>query len=909
MTGPGEWAWLRWARVPWQEWSLAAALVAATAAPVLLVVSADAWRAAAEESISERVLEGLDLERNGIDVTAEVAFGTDSIGTADEEVTSRLAAIGEVARPDLSLYTLTGLLSIGPPVRTVGPPGRLFARSGALEAIEIVDEADDTQGGVWITDDFATRNALTVGDGLAFEAGAIADEEWNDLVQGGGTNSVFRIVGIYEALWSAEDGERTGYWSEVPPEVVPRYIPAFGGPSSELVITDADTLLASGLTGVARWRAPLTAAPDGHDQLLDLRREVRSFDGALVGTGELGTAMLDVQTPEGRRPILATDLYRTTGVVEAATSRLDEPLTSARSVGVIVALAASLAAGALFVDRRRSDFRLLAAEGVRPFGMAVRVGAQLLAPAALGAALGVTAAMIGARAFGHAGALGLGDVPWGPAVVTALASLVIAAMSAGAVGGRALSPLEPRVVRAIGATLASVLLVAAALAWFQVRRDASDDGGGRSVDLVATTFPVLAVLVVVVLVLFVATRLLGLLGSITARRGPVEVFLAFRRLASGSGGVRLAAGTLGLGIGLLVFSLALRSTLDRTAEVKLATEIGAVTAANLIDDLPDDFEPPGPTTVIRTFDTVVSPGGGRLRVIAVDPDEYLAVVDWPDQFGADPDRVVDILTSRVTDRVPAVGVRGERAPAEGAFGLGESFPYRIVDRIGAFPGAGDRDATILVSADALDLLAFERDGHETAAAAADAGAEPLTDRFRRRLMSQADAGELVAALDAADVRYRDVVTIDERRDDPDRTATRWAFGFLGVLGVVAALGALVSLAMFLAARRRARALTGVMVRAMGLAPGRSALVAVIEVVTICVLAVVAAVAAATVSVGRLLPRFDPAPDVPPAVPVLMPWAPILAASILGMLVLGTAVWSAERRGAARPEGRVIRENS
>jgi len=910
MSAPGEWAWLRWVRVPWQEWTLAVALIAATAAPVLLVTSADAWRAAAEDSVTARAVDDADPVATGIDVSTEVVFDPTRIAAADEQVRSGLDRVDRLDEPDLTLYTLPGLVTIGNPVRTVGPAGRLLARPDALDAIDIVEQLPDTTGGVWITDWYADRHGLGLGDGISFEAGAIADEEWNDLVQGGGTDAVFPIVGIYRPLWSADDEQPPAYWSDVPQEVLPRYIPAFAGPNFELMLTTPETLLASGLTGVARWRAPLRSIPTTYDELRAVRNQVRSFEGALVGTGALGAAMLDVATPAARRPMLTTELYALTADTEQATERLRQPLASARTVGAAVGLSAALAVGVLFVERRRSEFRLLAGDGEGWLSMGLRVAGQLLLPTVAGAVVGVAVGLLGTRWFGPAGAVGLGDVRWSLVGAVAAASLVVAAVTAGVRGSRTLVTPDREVGRAVAATLVVTLLVAAVFAWYQVR--VGRDAGSASVDLVVAALPVLTVLLALVVVLAVGSRLLGAAARLVGEHLPPTAFLATRRLAAGGSGIRLAAGALGLGIGLLLFSATLRSTLDHTVDVKLSTEVGGRTAVDLTDPLPADFVAPARTTVIGTFDTVITPGGGRVRVIAVDEADYADAVTWSDAFGASLDDVLAALRTDVAgeaaDRVPAIAVRGEPVPTDGAFGLGTSFPYRVVDRIGGFPGAGQRAATILVDGEQLERLTYERAGFATADEAREAGFELPTSRFRRRMISQADPDELTAALDAAGVRYRDLVTTSARENEPGLVATRWAFGFLGVLGLVAAIGALVALAMFLAARRRANALAGVMTRAMGLSATKAALVTALEITVVVALALLAGVVAAVLSVGRLVPRFDPAPDLPPDVSVTAPWALLAAGAALGLLAIGVAIWATERAAGSRPEGEVLRDS-
>jgi hypothetical protein len=94
---------------------------------------------------------------------------------------------------------------------------------------------------------------------------------------------------------------------------------------------------------------------------------------------------------------------------------------------------------------------------------------------------------------------------------------------------------------------------------------------------------------------------------------------------------------------------------------------------------------------------------------------------------------------------------------------------------------------------------------------------------------------------------------------------------------------------------------------MGLSPARTALVTALETMTIAALAIVAGFVGATLSVDRLLPRFDPAPQLPPHVSVFTPWGVPLAIAALGLAALGGVIWAVERRAARRPAGQVLRE--
>lgn len=877
----------------------------AAAAPVFLVGSADVWRFASKDDVAARAVSEVSFERNGVDVLVESAFAPESATTADAEMVSALSAIAPLATPRRTTYTFPGLVTLGPPpLRTVGPAAELVAADGALAAVDVVDQLSDTSGGIWITTWYAERHDIALGDGVAFEAGAIVDEQWNDLVQGGGADAVLRVVGVYDPLWSDQpDQEIDPFWSTVPPEIVPRYIPAFDGPNRELFIVDESTLLRSGLTGAIRWGAPLTSIPDTFDDVGALAARFQRLETDLVGTGSLGDAMAAIATTADRRPILTTDFPDTARSARAAADRLEAPLDAARGLGGVVGLAAAVAVGAFFVERRRTEFRLLAGEGKGALGIGGRVVGQLILPFLVGGLVGVGGAVLGPRWYGPADRIEFGALRWTPLLLVGVASLVVAVVTAAVLGARTLRTADRDVQSSLRRASFAVLVVLAAGAWVQVGRTSAT---GNDLDLVVVALPVLAILLSVALGLTGVSWVMRRDASQTSRL-PTAVLLAVRRLARGSTGVRFAAGALGLGIGLLVFAAALTATLDRTVDVKLATEIGGVTSVALVDDLPPDFVAPAPTTVVRTSDTMLTPGDVPTRIIAIDPDTFANAVNWPTQFGADIDVVMAQLRDTGGESIPMVGVSGEPAPAAGAFGITRAFQYRVVDRIAAFPAAGNRSTSLLASAAVIDEFAATRNGYASIPDALADGFPLPVAAYRRVLITQAEPDAIVAALDDAEVRYREVVSQQARRQEPAVVATRAAFSYLGVIGIVALTSAMASLVLFLSARRRVHALTRVMTQSMGMPAGRSALVSAIELAVVLAIAVAGAFAAVPLVVRRLSARFDPAPARPPDVPVLVSWAPLVATSACGALLICVAVWWLERRASRRPAGEVLRD--
>ena len=871
----------RWLAVPWSEWALAGALVIAFATPVLLVGSADVWRAAAEDDLTERSVADVSLERNGIDVAVEAGFSSDAVASADAELTAAVSRIASLGTAQRTSYTLPGPLTIGPPpLRQVGPAGRLLGRAGALEAVDVVAQLDDTSNGAWISTWFADRLGLELGDTLAFEAGA-----------------PLRVVGLYEPLWSPdEELMLDDYWSSVPGELLPVYVEAFNEPNFELVLTDEATLLDSGLTGVVRWTAPLESIPTSYDELRRLRDDVRLLERGLVETGPLATSMKELATAEQRRPTLTTDIFTTTASVESAVRQLTAPLRSARALGAVVGLSAVFAVGAFLVERRRREFRLLASEGERWPMMSGRVACQLALPAIAGGAAGATAAVVGAKWFGPAISFDWAALPWGVIAVTIVASVSLAALTAGVLGARSLRARQRETERAVRRALIVVLVAATVIAWAQVGRTTA--AGQSSLDLVVVALPVLAIMMTVL----VLVALLGWTARFAGRhseRLPVEGYIAARRLAGESVAVRLVGGSLGLGIGLLVFAVAITTTLDRMVDVKLATTVGGVSSARLVDDLPAGLEPPAPTTVIRSSDTRLTPGAAAARIVAIDPATYADAVSWSDEFGAGVEEVLDALAGPIDDSIPVVAIEGENVPPEGAFGLTRAYPYRVVAVVRGFPTAGDRRASVMASADAItDFAARQNDDPE---------APSPVDSFRSTAVSQATAPALTEWLSASDVRYRDVVSQADVRESASIVAPRSAFAYLAVIGVTAAAAAAVAMALFLSARRRNSALAGVLTRSMGLPAWRAATISAIEIGAVLLAAVGAGLIAGPVVVGRLAPRFDPAPDQPPAVSVVVDWAPLVVGAVVGVVIVSVMVWLSEYAASRRPAGSVVRD--
>lgn len=900
---------VRWFTLPWKQWTVVAAIIASTAAPVALAASADVWLTAEQDELTRLVVADASLTANGIDVTLEADFQPETVALADRQLTDEARSIERLGSVTRTVYTLPGLLGIAPeepgePTRTVGPAGRLFARDRALDNVTIVDQLDDIERGVWISTDFAERHDLALGDGLGFEAGAIADEQWNDIVQGGGASSIFRIVGTYVPLWSdAVNPDHQAYWAEVPQELIPRFLDAGFGPSSELVLTSEAAVLDSDLTGIVRWTAPLTDWPDTFAGLTSLEASINRFETQLVGSGPLAESMLGLATASQASPRLTTDITDTIRTAGTAADQLVAPLETARSIGTIVGLLAMAAVGIFFVERNRIGFRLLVSEGDGAMLLGLRVAAILAVPVAVGAIIGLFATSPMVRLAGPDRPPGLDGIDLPTTLgVAVIALLLVSATAAGWATSRT-RPMAPSTGRALGAAVSAGVIGVAALMWFQIDRTGATDVA--TIDLAVVLLP----LTVTAAALIIVLAVVSMVGQFTATRSerlPTLGFLTVSRIAASSVSLRITSLVLGLGIGLVVFAAAFMGTLDRAVDVKLASEIGGTARVQILDPLPGGTDLDR-STIVREFDTALTATGQRVLVLAINRDTYAAAVDWPAEFGGTVADAIRSLDAAPDDRVAAIAIAGQPIPDRSEFGLTQSFPFEVVARVRALPGSAAGRATLLVVGDDLDALGLQRAGFENLDETANTSYRPPTDRFRRVVITQQQLQPLLADIDVLGVRTRDATSQDDRRNTPEIVAARSAFGYLGLLGAVGATGATAALMASLAARRRQRALSAVLLRSMGFGPGRSATTTVLEVGGLVAAMSLTAAAAAPVTVGRVVGRFEPSPERPPPATLHVEWLQLAFGFSVVLASIGLLLWCVEWRAARQLPAEVLRE--
>lgn len=889
---------LAWLAVPWRDAALLVALVAAAATPAFLVTASDLWRAAAADEIARSlVLDGPPSDAELV-VSSPAELRTESVVAADDAVVAELAdadTFGPARRTIVVPPSLRDVVRT-PADASVRVPIRLVAHDGALEALG-VDPAQAVDGpdgalAVWMSAWFAEEYDLAAGDHLRSVECAPGDDSCVPTLPPGG----LVVAGLVPNVWQppgevAEPAVIPG----LDPALVPQFVAPFGLPNHALAVVDATDLRATGFGATVTWRAERTAGIDDLDTLVAAARDVRRVEAGVAQDPGVSTPLAELAAGTGV-PRVASTMPERLAATRALIGELDQPFASARIAGVVLGLGAVAAGAGLTVERRRREFRLLAGEGDRWPEFARRAAAQLAAPTALGTIVGVTGAVVAARAELGVGSVARVDLL--PVLGVALLAVLVGALVTGVIGQRSLGD-RPAVITSETLAAGAVILIAATgLLWFQVGRGGPGDG----VDPAVVLLPVAGLATAVAAVLGVISIALRHAGAV-ADRLPAVGLLLWRRLTDRGLGARTVVAAGAVALGLMLSAGALVDTLDRTLERSLATELGGATRVELIGPLPPGTELPERTTVIALVPTRVSPGDRATTVVLVDPATVREAVLWPDDLAVGLDEALGILDGDAGDDLPAIALDGQTLPSSGAFGLRDVVRYDVVDRVASVPLAAGDSSTLLMSAPRVDaFVAAERER---------VGAPP-TDRppsrqARQRVVSALPAAEVTAFLDELDVRFRNVVTADQRRADADVVGPRFAFGYLAWLGRVAVAIAATALGFQLASRRAIRALTTVLTVRMGASVRRLALVTAAEVVVLAGLAAFVAVVVAPVLAGRLLPRFDPTPELPPD-PMLV-WSPLAIAGRLipAVLAIGVVVWLLEMRSGDRRAAEVLRD--
>ncbi|KQV69565.1 hypothetical protein ASC64_06875 [Nocardioides sp. Root122] len=281
---------------------------------------------------------------------------------------------------------------------------------------------------------------------------------------------------------------------------------------------------------------------------------------------------------------LASDLPRSLAHLHAQRASTASTVLVVLILGTALSLAAARLTGRLVGSVREDERDLLVAMGLgRPQQLGT-AGAEAALLALVAGAIAVPVASLLHSRLTHRGDLSAAGLQQGPVVtwtlvgaVLATALLLTATLVTATLRARPVADPSPRAAAA-GRGLDVLLLVAAALAWWQLRGQPST--ASRTGDVVLTAAPVLCLAVLTVLGVRLVPALLGRAAALAGRaRGlvlPLATQQATRRAQASTAMVLVAAA-----VAAAVFALALRTTWDTSQDDQAALRVGTDLALTL----------------------------------------------------------------------------------------------------------------------------------------------------------------------------------------------------------------------------------------------------------------------------------------------------------------------------------------
>jgi putative ABC transport system permease protein len=881
LRGPGP----LWRKTPYVLLRYPVVLGAVTGSALLLALAGSSgplFLSVSEASALRHAIEASNRYEAGLFVSATVRYyvrdeaGRRRPGTARPTAALRRASGGLDHLGPLETAVVADEVDLGAARRGRTRPARLFARTGALQHIQVVRRSSDGRG-LWIADSTARELHLAAGERL--------------LVTGrNGRRAATRVAGTYRALSSLPP---TPYWGPLFAQVYPRCSDCRPPPS--FVIADRHTILdlatrLGGKTAGLRWMAPIRL----HDRMTvpeaeSLARRISLLGRSMVG-GRLSASFSCRCGISGTTQVsssLRNDLER----AAATAAGLRAPVEMMAAAGIAMALTIMLGAGFFAMSKRRVEARLLHARGVSPAVIGTKLALESLVPCALGATLGL------ALGFGVVDRL-VPATPVGPdarvdaayvmSVALPVALVLIASAAASSVrrengGGPRLLPWRGSVPWEIP------LLLLAALAFVALARAPGDDTApGTSLYLLL--FPALAIGGLSGLGGRGFKRALGVLRARTRRASP-SLYLALRRLSGAKRLAMLLVALAGLAVGILSYASALTASVDETSATKASLFVGSDVSVPVDRSyrLPRSF--PFPHARVTDLAGAATLSDHRVvDIAAVEPRGAPGVLTWDERFA---DRPLGALL-RSIDRPRSHGVDAlatEDIGTDVTITLHSvSIPIHVVHVVDAFPGMTLGHPLIVVEPEAFEAAA-ERAGTSNPLSAV--GTFP-------RLLFEGPPGAVRAALRRLGFSDDESLSQADVLDQPSFVSVTRSLDFMRILGIAATLLAVVALALYLQARSKARALSYDLSRRMGLRPAAHVGAVVLELGAMLALAVVMGFVLGALCALAVYPLIDPLPDIPPP-PLYEAPTPVALPLVAGLVVV-TAVGALQaHRLAARTD--------
>lgn len=761
---------------------------------------------------------------------------------------------------------------------------RLLYRDGALDNVERL-RGDPDSPGVWMSDGVADALGVDVGDEIVLSYASAGKRA--------------RIAGIYRTLWVPLNE----YWRPLMFEIVNLRDNDFAPPPFLI----ADKRLFFELQEIAdqaelSWHFPLTDRSIDYDEAVALEHR---YDAAHHAPDDplspLGRATREIQVFSFQTLSIDSLLFSVMDNIRATVTSLDTSMRVVTLAGQAVALFAIAGAAAFIARGRRTEIKLLLAQGISPLGIGGRVAAEMILP------------VVGGMALGWVAARGL--VTWlGPserltssastdalrtAGVAAVLSVIVLGIVVAAQARREVEIGFARVRRVLGRMPWEVVVLAlAAAAYYEMSSGRSSlvasPGEAPEIDIFVLAFPLLFISGVAGLGVRVLKHLLPRLRTSGATL-PVPLYLAWRRLADASSIALLLISLTAVATGVLIYAAALVDSVEATVRAKALVATGSDVSVDVTQQTQEP-DAPFPTTRVTRERGEIFPGDIEVDIIGIDPATFASTAYWDDSFSDTSLGALIELLARPGERLPVVASGFE---ASGRLSLAVSsaeIPIEIVDNPVAFPGMRFNAPAIAVD-------------QETFAAAAEAhgvSAEMLSVVLSTEIWGRGDPAEVSAYFEDQGLFFG---ASRDSRDFLDAGPLRsigWTFSLMQALGVLAATIVLVALLFYLQTRQRERDAAYGLSKRMGLAGGSHRASLAVELFAMLVVAALLGEVAAVLGAKLVLANADPLPEVPPPGLFRVPIAIVLGLipAILG--IAGIGAWRVQRAADGARMAEVMR---
>ncbi|CAN5753367.1 hypothetical protein BH18ACT15_BH18ACT15_06080 [soil metagenome] len=891
-----------WRKAPFVLVSFPQILVAVLAAAFVLAMSSAAYPlflSSTSSAVLAAQLEGSKRWTGGLQVVDYFGFGGPAARARQVEAEGLLLgatqAISHLGRGALAMVGSDVEFAAVEPQGggRAQPSGTLLARTGWRAHIEVVERGRGP--GVWLARTTARELAVKPGDRIEMTIPSA------DSSPGKRPTATARIAGIYEDL--ALLPRLPAYWSPLSEEILPSFSGVRETTPPPFLITGADALarIERSLRDSARFQWDFPVVAEGLTTPAARRIEER-----------LSLVESDLNSPVtalGKRLRYSTTQSLLGDALETAdeiAGSVRGPVGAITVAGVAVALLVVAAAGVFGMQRRRTEVTLLSARGVTPTALGARAALEAVPAVVVGSAagwvvcrwltttLGPSATLDGPAQADALRSLGVGA---GVALVTLAVMAARSAIREGAESGRLTGP------KARGVSWEFVVLVLAAAAWYEIRTRGPgvivSQDGAVGIDTLTLLFPALFVAGAAALGARLLGRLYGLLRRVPTGRWPLAAYLAARRLSAAPRSGLLLVSAVTLAVGILAYAGILTSSLDATAQAKAKVFVGSDVAAEVTHGYTVVGHPqslPYPSTIVAKLDDVrLAPGDFvATDILAIDPRTFASAAYWDGSFAAHPlSELLALLEAPETGRRLPVIVVGRGFPTGGTLDF-ESFriPVTEVASAQAWPGLTSVRPLLVTTERALNA-SFDAAGANRAAASYE-------------LWLEGDSQGILKALAASPEGSGPVVTADEVRATPALLALRWTLGFLQALGLFAGLVALVGVLLYLQARQRAREMSYVLSRRMGLRRREQRGALRLELAGLLLPSFALAFAFAALATQLVYRRLDPIPTQPPASLFVFPDRLLGFTAIVMLALVLLSAWTMERSAARTDVAELMR---